>query len=78
MQIFTWPGEKVRKWFALEFMPPYISELSPIERVWKLTRRKETHNWYFPTLGDIADAVEAVFDKWRHGSDVLKKLCAIN
>jgi transposase len=70
--------EKCRKRFALEFMPPYSPELNPIERAWKLTRRKATHNKYFPTLGDIANAVEAVFDLWRHGSDVLKKLCAIN
>ncbi|MCE2504160.1 MAG: transposase [Chlorobi bacterium] len=32
--------------FALEFRSPYSPDLSPIERVWKLTRRKATHNRY--------------------------------
>jgi len=29
--------------FALDFQPPYSPELNPIERVWKLTRRKRLH-----------------------------------
>jgi hypothetical protein len=36
--------EKSKGKFALEFMPPYSPELNPIERVWKLARRKGTHN----------------------------------
>jgi transposase len=66
------------KKFALEFMPPYSPELNPIERVWKITRRKATHNRYFPKLEDVINAVESVFDRWRHGSEILRKLCAIN
>src|SRR5215467_9237640 len=36
--------------FALDFLPPYSSELNPIERVWKLTRRLCLHNRYFGFL----------------------------
>ncbi|MDR1685799.1 MAG: transposase [Desulfovibrio sp.] len=71
-------GRKAKKKFALEFMPPYSPELNPIERVWKFTRRKGTHNRYFPSLKETIAAAEEVFAPWQHGSDVLRKLCAIN
>jgi transposase len=70
--------EKSKEKLALEFMPPYSPELNPIERVWKLTRRKGTHNRYFSSLKEIIEAVEEVFNTWHHGSDALRKLCAIN
>ncbi len=55
--------ERFRKHFALEFMPPYSPELNPVERVWKLTRRKATDNQYFSTLASVPVAVENVFDE---------------
>jgi len=64
--------------FELDFLPPYSPELNPIERVWKLTRRCCTHNTYFPSLENVMSAVEEKFDEWRGGSQILKKLCAIN
>lgn len=70
--------EKSKEKFALEFMPPYSPELNPIERIWKLTRRKGTHNRYFSSLKGIIEAVEVIFKSWRHESDVLRRLCAIN
>src|SRR6266851_7857987 len=36
--------EKHADRFALDFLPPYSPELNPIERVWKLTRRRCLHN----------------------------------
>jgi len=62
----------------LDFLPPYSPELNPIERVWKLVRRCCTHNVYFPSLDNIADAVESKFREWAHGSQTLIQLCAIN
>jgi len=72
----TW-RDKCRKRFALEFMPPDSPELNPVERVWKLTRRKATHNQYFPTLASVPVAVENVFDEWRMGNSTLKRLRAL-
>jgi transposase len=72
-----WRSKSTEK-FSLEFMPPYSPELNPIERVWKLTRRKGTHNRYFPNLKAITEAVEEVFNSWLQGSNTLRKLCAIN
>ena len=63
--------------FQLEFLPPYSPDLNPIERVWKLTRRQATHNRYFPYLEVVMMAVEGLFERWRHGSDTLRRLCAI-
>jgi len=64
--------------FELDFLPPYSPDLNPIERVWKLTRRCCTHNQYFPSLESITSAVENQFDEWGGGSEVHRKLCAIN
>jgi transposase len=63
--------------FSLDFLPPYSPELNPIERVWKLTRRLCLHNRYFPILEMVIEAVEHQFAVWRHGSDALRRLCAI-
>ncbi len=63
--------------FALDFLPPYSPELNPIERVWKLTRRRCIHNRYFPALDDIIVAVETEFALWTRGNDTLRRLCAI-
>ena len=63
--------------FRLEFLPPYSPDMNPSERVWKLTRRKATHNRYFAELNNIIDAVEFTFDQWTTGNETLRRLCAI-
>lgn len=67
-----WPG------FVLDFLPPYSPDLNPIERVWRLVRRKCIHNRYFPTLEDVICVVEKQFAHWACGSEALRTLCAIN
>lgn len=71
-----WRG-KVAKRFALHFLPPYSPELNPIERVWKLTRRRCLHNRYFEFLDTIINVVEEEFDRWNTRNAVLRRLCAI-
>lgn len=66
-----------RKTLTLLFLPPYSPELNPIERVWKLTRRLATHNRYFPTLGDVVDAVQERVGLWAKPNRQLARLCAI-
>jgi transposase len=63
--------------FALDFLPAYSPELNPIERVWKLTRRRCLHNRYFDNLQDVIGAVESEFATWTTRNDVLRRLCAI-
>jgi hypothetical protein len=68
--------------FALDFLPPYSPELNPIERVWKLARRRCLHNRYFDKLQDVIRAVESEFATWTTATmpsadyaQVLKTLC---
>lgn len=65
------------KQFRLDFLPPYSPELNPIERVWKLTRRKCLHNVHFEQLYELTDAVESQFTIWSNSSQSLRTLCAI-
>src|SRR6266481_9599399 len=69
--------EKHADRFVLDFLPPYSPELNPIERVWKLTRRRCLHNRYFENLKDIVSAVETEFAYWTRRNDVLRRLCPI-
>lgn len=39
-------------------LPPYSPDLNPIEQVWRITRRENTHNVFFPTLAKLKDAVD--------------------
>lgn len=63
--------------FALDFLPPYSPELNPIERVWKLTRRRCLHNRHFPKLEEVTLAVESEFVTWAKRNEALRRLCAI-
>lgn len=63
--------------FALDFLPAYSPELNPIERVWKLTRRKRLHNRHFATLEILIEEVEEQFDAWSSPNQILRQLCAI-
>jgi transposase len=58
------------------FLPPYSPELNPIERVWRITRRKVTHNRYFPSIDDLRLALISQFTIWRLPNLTLKVLCA--
>ncbi len=63
---------------TLLFLPPYSPDLNPIERVWKLVRKKATHNMYFPSLDDLKNALVRQFRMHRRSNQELRQLCAIN
>ncbi|MFN0104506.1 MAG: transposase [Bryobacteraceae bacterium] len=63
--------------FTLDYLPPYSPELNPIERVWKLTRRRCLHNRHFPSLDDVITAVETEFDHWASRNETLRRLCRL-
>ena len=69
--------QEVSHHFQLHFLPPYSPELNPIERVWKLTRRRCLHNRYFPDLSDVVAAVTPTFRSWSHSNATLARLCSI-
>jgi len=70
--------EKHKEELILEFLPPYSPQLNPIERVWKETRKKATHNKYFSTLSDLASAIEIQFESWSQPNTALARLCVIS
>ena len=63
--------------FRLQFLPPYSPELNPIERVWKLLRRRCLHNRYFHELKDVVLALEPRLRDWSRPNSTLRRLCAI-
>jgi transposase len=69
--------EEARDQFALHFLPPYSPELNPIERVWKLLRRRCIHNQHFPTLDDLIESVQPVLREWSRPNPTLRRLCSI-
>ena len=62
--------------FHRAFLPPYSPELNPIERVWRITRRKVTHNRYFPSIENLEQDLVNQFAQWEHPNEALKVLCA--
>ena len=69
--------QKVTDRFSLHFLPPYSPQLNPIERVWKLIRRRCLHNRYFPALEDVIAAVAPLRRAWARPNSTLQRLCAI-
>jgi transposase len=70
--------DKHQKEIVLDFLPPYSPQSNPIERVWKQTRQKATHNRYFPALSDLVQAVQIQFSRWSLPNDSLTQLCTIS
>lgn len=75
--VTDWADDHSKK-IKLEFLPPYSPDLNPIERVWKLTRKKCVHNEYFPTIDSLSETVFGQFKQWERPNSVLYRLCAVN
>lgn len=55
-------------------LPPYCPHLNAIERLWKVMHEHVTHNHYYPTQKQFADAIllffrETIPKKWREFTD---------
>lgn len=57
-------------------IPPYSPDLNPIEQVWRITRRENTHNRFFPDLKTLESTVEAAFEVWSNPNTQLVSLCS--
>src|SRR5262249_6167454 len=51
----------------LEFkrLPSYSPQLNPIERFWKVLRRRATHNRLFDTIADLQQSVRASLSSFQ-------------
>ena len=57
-------------------LPPYSPDLNPIEQVWRITRKENTHNTFFPTLLDLKETVDKAFEAWSAPNSQLQSLCS--
>lgn len=67
----------VKNHFELYFLPPYSPELNPIERVWKLIRRRCLHNHHFPELQMLTESLAPTLRLWARPNRILQRLCGI-
>lgn len=72
----SWRAE-VQESFRLYFLPPYSPQLNPIERVWKLVRRRCLHNQYFASLDCVVAAIRPSLKAWSRPNATLQRLCGI-
>lgn len=57
-------------------LPPYSPDLNPIEQVWRITRRENTHNVFFNSKEDLKEKVDKVFLQWAKPNKQLQTLCS--
>ena len=57
-------------------LPPYSPDLNPIEQVWRITRRENTHNVFFPTLSILEETLDSAFSSWENPNNQLRTLCS--
>ena len=57
-------------------LPPYSPDLNPIEQVWRITRRENTHNRFFRNKADLEAKLDEAFSKWSTPNKQLRSLCS--
>ena len=57
-------------------LPPYSPDLNPIEQVWRITRRENTHNVFFAAISILEETVDSAFEPWTKPNDQLRTLCS--
>lgn len=67
--------EDIRKAVVFIKLPPYSPDLNPIEQVWRITRRENTHNVFFASLATLETTVDKAFEAWAVPNDQLRALC---
>ena len=57
-------------------LPPYSPDLNPIEQVWRITRRENTHNTFFASISALESTVDSAFAAWADPNAQLRSLCS--
>ena len=57
-------------------LPPYSPDLSPIEQVWRISRRDVTHNRYFSAIELMTEALDSYFGEFEEPNEKLASLCS--
>ncbi len=53
-------------------LPPYSPHLNPAEHVWRETKRRATHNRYFPALASLRGAIRRQFARFARRPGLLR------
>ena len=59
-------------------LPPYSPDFNPIEQVWRIARRENTHNVFFPDIHTLSSKIDKAFEAWSVPNTQLSKLCSFN
>ncbi len=59
-------------------LPPYSTDLNPIEQVWRITRRENTHDVFFNTLSKFMSTIDKAFEAWASPTPQIRALCSSN
>lgn len=57
-------------------LPPYSPDFNPIEQVWRITRRENTHNVFFKGKAELEQTVDVAFLQWAKPNAQLSSLCS--
>ena len=57
-------------------LPPYSPDFNPIEQVWRVTRKENTHNIFFPNIQALSSTVDKAFEEWSEPNIQLRNLCS--
>ena len=69
--------ERYKHRIELVFLPPYSSDLNPMERVWWFMRKKITHNRFLETMEIRIEAFKNLMNQFKSENDLGKKLCRL-
>ncbi len=67
--------EDIRKSVEFILLSPYSPDLNPIEQVWRITRRENTHNVFFDSIDALKSTVDSAFSEWSVPNSKLQSLC---
>lgn len=56
-------------------LPPYSPDLNPIEQVWRIARRENTHNVFFASISELESTMDDAFGAWAKPNRQLSTLC---
>lgn len=70
-EVHAW-FRKHRKKLEVFWLPPYSPEFNAVERIWRYTRMKATHNRYFDTPDELCACLFNTFeDIQRHPENIM-------
>lgn len=74
-EVMDWVEKNSAK-IELHFLPTYSPELNAAEYVWKETRRKTTHNRFFPTVDHLKQKLFRRFNRFQGNPTSLRNVLA--